>query len=58
MEQLAAEQDDGPREIAILNPTALSHHSKAIDFKIHLGGVPLSFLGFKKDEIQRVLSFT
>ena len=57
LEKIAAEHDNGPREIAILNPTALSNHSKAIDVKIHLGGVPLSFLGLEKDEIQRVLIY-
>ena len=57
LEKIAAEHDNGPREIAILNPTTLSNHSKAIDFKIHLGGVPLSFLGLGKDESQRVLIY-
>ena len=57
LEKIAAEHDNGPREIAVLNPVALSHHSKAIDVRIHLGGVPLSFLGLEKDEIQRVLIY-
>lgn len=57
LDKIAVEHDNGPREITILNPAALSHHAKAVDFKIHLGGVPLSFLGLGKDELQRVLIF-
>lgn len=54
---LAAEHEPAPREIAILNPTTLSNHSSAVDVKIHLGGVPLSFLGLEQDELQRVLIY-
>jgi hypothetical protein len=55
--KIAAEHDRAPREIVILNPTSLSNHSNAVDVKIHLGGVPLSFLGLGKDESQRVLLY-
>lgn len=56
-EKIFAEHDNQPREIAVLNPLSLSHHSQAINVKIHLGGVPLAFLGLDEDESQRVLIF-
>ena len=33
------------------------NYTKAIDVKIHLGGVPMSYLGLGKDEQQRVLIY-
>jgi hypothetical protein len=51
------EHNNGPREIAILKPASLSHFTGKIDVKIHLGGVPMSFLGLDKDEVQRLLIY-
>lgn len=55
--KIAAEHDHSPREIAILDPTDLSHHESKVAVRIHLGGVPASFLGFDEDEQQRVFVF-
>jgi hypothetical protein len=51
------EHNNNPREITILKPVTLSHFTNTIDVKIHLGGVPMSFLGLDKDETQRVLIY-
>jgi hypothetical protein len=57
LDKISAEHNNAPKEIVILNPTTLSHHTRTINFKIHLGGVPLSFLGLGQDESQRVLIY-
>jgi hypothetical protein len=57
LSKIAADHDCAPRDIAILNPVQMSHHESKIAAKIHLGGVPASFLGLGKDEQQRVFVF-
>jgi hypothetical protein len=57
LESISREHSNSPKEIAILSPLSLSHYTNPIDVKIHLGGVPLSFLGIGKDEMQRVLVY-
>lgn len=57
IEKINSEHSNDPKEIAILSPAALSHYSKSIDVKIHLGGVSMSYLGIGKDEEPRVLIF-
>ena len=53
----ADHHQDFPREIAILNPLPLSCHSKPLDVKVQLGGIPQSFLGLAKDEFQHVMIY-
>jgi hypothetical protein len=48
------EHTSAPKEIAILTPAAGSVHGDDVDVEIHLGGVPVSYLGLDRDEQQRV----
>lgn len=57
LEGLMADQEIKPVKILILSPTPLEHFSNAIPVKIHLGGVPLSYLGLGENEMQRVLIY-
>jgi len=43
-----------PKEIAVLSPASASVHGGDVPVRIHLGHVPLSYLGLDKDEEQRV----
>jgi hypothetical protein len=43
-----------PKQIAVLSPASGSVHGGDVRVEIHLGGVPLSYLGLDKDEQQRV----
>jgi hypothetical protein len=57
LNKINSEHNNNPKEIAILSPVSLMNYTKAIDVKIHLGGVPMSYLGLGKDEQQRVLIY-
>jgi hypothetical protein len=57
LESIDTEHNNAPKEIAILSPLSLSHFTNDIDVKVHLGGVPMSYLGLGKDEMQRVLIY-
>lgn len=56
-DRIQSDHQNMPREVTVLNPLPLSCHSKPIDVKIHLGGVPMSFLGLARDEFQHVLIY-
>jgi hypothetical protein len=43
-----------PKEVAVLSPASASVHGGDVAVEIHLGRVPLSYLGLDKDEQQRV----
>ena len=57
LSKINSEHNNEPKEIAILSPFSLMNYTNAIDVKIHLGGVPMSYLGLGKDEQQRVLIY-
>lgn len=42
------------KTVAILNPQPQSVHDHRISARVHLGGVPESYLGLDRDELQRV----
>lgn len=55
--RIEREHTSNPKEIAILSPAPSSVHSGSVPVEIHLGGVPLSYLGLDRDEQQRVFIF-
>lgn len=57
LNKINSEHNNNPKEIAILSPVSLMNYTNAIDVKIHLGGVPMSYLGLGKDEQQQVLIY-
>lgn len=57
LNKINSEHNNDPKEIAILNPVSLNNYTNTIDVKIHLGGVPMSYLGLGKDEQPRVLIY-
>lgn len=57
LDKINNEHNNKAKEIAVLSPVSLSHYTGAIDVKIHLGGVSMSYLGLGKDEMQRLLIF-
>lgn len=57
LNKINLEHNNNPKEIAILSPVSLTNYTNTIDVKIHLGGVPISYLGLGKDEQQRVLIY-
>ena len=57
VERIQEEHNNDPKEIAILSPVSLEHFTSAIDCRIHLGGVPISYLGLDEAEANRVLIY-
>ena len=55
--RIEAEHTSVPKQIAVLSPAPSSVHRGAVQVEIHLGAVPLSYLGLDKDEQQRVFVF-
>ena len=52
--RIQADQAPRERRVAILEPRATTTYDRDIEARIHLGGVPMSFLGLGADEQQRV----
>ncbi|HVF64875.1 MAG TPA: hypothetical protein VNE58_12860 [Casimicrobiaceae bacterium] len=52
--RIKAEQAPRERTVAILEPRAMTTYRRDVTARIHLGGVPASFLGLDTDEQQRV----
>lgn len=57
LNSLNSDMENKPKEILILSPLQYEHFSNAVHIKIHLGGVPVSYLGLREHEIQRVLIY-
>jgi hypothetical protein len=57
LQRISNEHNNDPREIAILAPVNLEHFTSDIDCRIHLGGVPVSYLGLGEGEASRVLIY-
>jgi hypothetical protein len=54
LRRIDREHSTTPKEIVVLSPAAASVQSGDVAVRIHLGHVPLSYLGLDKDEQQRV----
>ena len=54
LERIEADLAPAERAIAILEPRAATTYDRDVEARIHLGGVPVSFLGLGQDEQQRV----
>lgn len=57
LQRISDEHNNDPKEIAILTPASMEHFTSLIEFRVHLGGVPLSYLGLGEDEANRVLIY-
>ncbi len=55
--RIDAEHSATPKQIAVLSPAPSSIHRGDVPVEIHLGGVPLSYLGLDEDEQERVFVF-
>ncbi len=57
LDRINAEHSGATKEIAILSPAPAAVLQADVEARIHLGGVPASYLGLGKDEQQRVFIF-
>ena len=57
LQGISDEHDNAPKEIAVLAPVNMEHFTSDIEFRIHLGGVPVSYLGLGESEANRVLIY-
>jgi len=57
LSRIDAEFTAVPKQIAVLSPAPSSVHRGDVSVDIHLGGVPLSYLGLGQDEQERVFVF-
>ncbi len=57
LQRISDEHANAPKEIALLAPLNMEHFTSDIEFRIHLGGVPVSYLGLGDSEAARVLIY-
>jgi hypothetical protein len=57
LDRISQEHSGAPKTIAILSPAPAAVLQADLEARIHLGGVPASYLGLGKDEQQRVFIF-